>query len=153
ALHYMLCAPPAGSLRMIDTPENSSSTPPPQSVSEEPRPVAIPETAAETPGPRRRLSVVLKLTLLVGLTLAVLLAVLVTANGLFWQGVLRKTVDSHLSGVALSRRDMVRAEISLLRQRVELTANRGEVRGFFYGLANGSVTEQNRAGSLESLNR
>ena len=138
---------------MSDTTENPSPTPPAQRVSEELRPAVAADAPAETPARRHRISVVLKLTLLVGLTLALLLAVLVTANGLFWQGVLRKTVDSHLSGVAVSRRDMVRAEFALLRQRVELSAHRGEIRGFFYGLTNGSLTEENRAGSLETLNR
>jgi signal transduction histidine kinase/ActR/RegA family two-component response regulator len=113
----------------------------------------VPESTLQTFPARRRIPVAVKLTLFVGLTLALLLAVLVTANGLFWQGVLRKTVDSHLSSVASSRRDMVRAEIALLRQRTELNTDHGELRGFFYGTAHGSLTEDNRTGSQETLQR
>jgi len=138
---------------MSESTENHSAREQSLRVPDGPRTPAVLPGASEAPAGRRGIPVVLKLTLLVGLTLALLLAVLVTANGLFWRNVLRQTVDSHLSGVASSRRDMVRAQISLLRQRAELNADRGELRGFFYSMAQGAPSEENRKGSQETLNR
>jgi signal transduction histidine kinase len=103
--------------------------------------------------PRRHISVVLKLTLLVGLTLGLLLAVLLTASGWYWRRVLHSQVDAQLSAVAASRRDMVQAQILLLRQRVALNTDRGEVRGFFYELANNQLSAGNREGSRVTLER
>ena len=111
------------------------------------------ESPRDTVVQGRRIPVVLKLTLLVGLTLALLLAVLVTANGLFWQKVLRRTVDTHLDAVAAGRRDMVRAQVSLLCQRVELDTDRGELRGLLAESAHGLPTAKNREGSELSLQR
>jgi len=138
---------------MSDTTETEPSSAPPPGVSEGACTPVVLTNVSPGPSVRRGVPVVLKLTLLVGLTLALLLAVLVTANGLFWRSVLRKTADSYLSGVASSRRDLVRAQISLLRQRAELNADRGELRGFFYGLSQGSPSEENRKGSQETLDR
>ncbi|MEP6668256.1 MAG: ATP-binding protein [Chthoniobacter sp.] len=101
----------------------------------------------------RRIPLVFKLTLLVGVTLAFLVAVMVVANGIFWQNVLRKTVDNHLISVASSRRDMVKAQVVQLRQRSELNTDRGELRGFLYELANGEASRENREGSQQTLDR
>ena len=103
--------------------------------------------------PRQTTPVVLKLTLLVGVTLAVLLSGLLIASGFYWRGVLRAHVDAHLTGVAASRCAMVRAQVALLKQRVELNTDRGELRGFFYELANATLSEQNREGSQATLQR
>ncbi|MDR3405169.1 MAG: ATP-binding protein [Chthoniobacter sp.] len=105
------------------------------------------------PRPWRRIPLVFKLTLLVGITLAFLVAVMVVANGVFWQNVLRKTVDSHISSMAAGRRDMVRAQVSQLRQRVELNTDRGELRGFLYELVKGETSKENREGSQQTLDR
>lgn len=94
-----------------------------------------PRAAAASP---RRFSLVFKLTLLVGLTLAILVTALVVANGFFWQSVLRKTVDNHLSSMAASRRDTLRAQMAQLQQRVELNTDRGELRGYLSSLTNGN---------------
>ena len=104
-------------------------------------------------GPRRTTPVVLKLTLLVGVTLAVLLSGLLIASGSYWHDVLRTHVDAHLAAVAASRCAMVQAQAALLQQRVELNTDRGELRGFFYELANGTLSDQNRAGSQQTLER
>lgn len=97
---------------------------------------------------------VMKLTLLLGVTLALLVAMMVFANGVFWRNVLRKTVDSHLGSVASSRRDMLRAQVMQLRQRAELNTDRGELRGFLYSLAMGEEpSKENRVGSQETLDR
>ena len=93
--------------------------------------VIAPRSSTAAGVARRRVPLVLKLTLLVGITLALLVAVMVVANGVFWQGVVRKTVNNHLSSMAASRRDMVNAQVAQLRQRVELNTDRGELRGFF----------------------
>jgi signal transduction histidine kinase/ActR/RegA family two-component response regulator len=87
------------------------------------------KASTDTHGPRRYL-LVMKLTLLVGITLACLVAALVVANLLFWRGVLHTTVDQHLSSVAATRRGMVRAQISQSRQRVEIHADRTELRDY-----------------------
>lgn len=104
-------------------------------------------------GLRQTTPVVLKLTLLVGVTLAALLSGLLIAGGFYWRGVLREQVDTHLTAVAASRCAMVQAQVALLKQRVELNTDRGELRGFFYELANGTLSEQNRAGSQQTLER
>ena len=101
----------------------------------------------------RRVSVVLKLTLLVGLTLAVLMAAFLTAGEWYWRKVLHTQVDAHLNAVAASRRDSVQAEVALLRQRVALNTDRGEIRGYFYELANHQPPSGNRDGSQVTLNR
>jgi PAS domain S-box-containing protein len=100
---------------------------------------------------RQSTPVVLKLTLLVGVTLAVLLSGLLIAGWFYWRGVLHAQVDAHLGAVAASRCAMVRTQVALLQQRVELNTDRGELRGFFHELANGIVSEQNRAGSQQTL--
>jgi len=97
--------------------------------------------------------VVIKLTLVVGFTLALLLSVLLTAGWFYWLKVREHQMQAHLNAVATSRREMVRAQIDLLRQRIELNTDRGEFRGFFYELANGSPSPENRAGSQVSLER
>ncbi|EDY19440.1 integral membrane sensor hybrid histidine kinase [Chthoniobacter flavus Ellin428] len=99
---------------------------------------------SSTKGPAGRRSLVFKLTLLVGLTLAVLVATIVVANGLFWQSVLRKTVDNHLSAMAVSRRDTLRAQMAQLQQRVELNTDRGELRGYLSSLSNGTDTNASK---------
>ena len=103
--------------------------------------------------PRLRGSLVRKLTLLVGLTMGLLLAVLLAGSWVYWRAVVRKIVESHLTGVAASRRDIVQAQISQLLQRVELNTDRGEMRGFLFELENNRSSTANREGSLESLQR
>lgn len=102
---------------------------------------------------RRHLSVVLKLTLLFGFTFTVLLSTLLTASGYYWLKARQRQMQAHLSGVATSRREIVRAEIELLRQRIELNTDRGEFRGFFYELSNDTSSAQNRDGSQVSLDQ
>ncbi len=104
-------------------------------------------------GPAPRVSVAVKLTLLVGFTLALLLAVLLTASWIYWRDVLRRQVDSHLSAVAASRRDLVRTQIDMLLQRVELNTDRGEMRGLLYELENEIVDPKNRAGTQATLEK
>lgn len=113
---------------------------------------AAPGPAAK-PGARRSVPVVLKLTVLVGTTLAVLLVGLLSASWFYWRGVLRTQVDAHLTAVASSRCAMVRAQVSLLKQRVELNTDRGELRGFFYELSTDTVSPQNQEGSQQTLER
>lgn len=103
--------------------------------------------------PKRKMSVVVKLTLLVGLALGLLLLVLLRASGGYWRHVLYSQVDGQLSAVASSRRDMVQAQILLLRQRVALNTDRGEVRGYFYELSLNQLSSGNRDGSQVTLNR
>ncbi|HEY3900762.1 MAG TPA: ATP-binding protein [Chthoniobacter sp.] len=128
------------------TPPSSASY---SSTSDALRPPAVADGAAVRRG--RRVPVVLKLTLLVGLTLALLLAVLVVANEFFWQNVLRKAVDSQLSATANTRRDMIRAQVAVLRERVELDADRGELRGLLYDRARSLPEEENRKWSQTTL--
>jgi hypothetical protein len=111
---------------------------------------SAPHVAAGSP---RRVPLVLKLTLLVGLTLFFLVGVMVLANGLFWRGVLRKTVDDHISAVAASRRDMVRAQVSQSRQRVEINRDRTELRGYFFELAKGEPSKEIREVAQTTMNR
>jgi signal transduction histidine kinase/ActR/RegA family two-component response regulator len=105
------------------------------------------------PRAKGRRTVVARFTLLVGLTLALLVGAMVVANGLFWQSVIRKTMDQHLSGLAASRRDMVRAQVMQMRQRVELNTDRGELRGFLWERANGQVSTENRTWAQQTLDR
>ena len=93
------------------------------------------EVAGDARLPLRR-SLVGKLTFFVGLTLAVLIAVLLTAGYHFGREVLRTEIDAHLSSVAASRRDMVQVHVSQLRERAALQAERGEFRGFLIEHAN-----------------
>lgn len=111
---------------------------------------ASPETVRAA---RPKGSLVRKLTLLVGLTMALLLAVLLAGSWFYWRAVVRKIVESHLSGVAASRRDMVQAQISQLLQRVELNTDRGEMRGFLYELETKVQPSRNRDPSQVSLQR
>jgi two-component system cell cycle sensor histidine kinase/response regulator CckA len=95
----------------------------------------------ESRGPERRIgelpglfqwrSLVTKLTLLVGLTLAALIAVLLAAGYYFRREVIREEIGEHLKSVASSRQAMVMAHLSQLKQRAELQADHGEFRGFF----------------------
>jgi PAS domain S-box-containing protein len=101
----------------------------------------------------RRIPVVIQLSLLVGLTLAILLAVSLAAGWFYWRDVLRSHVDAHLSGIAASRRDLVQVQVSMLRQRVELNTDRGEFRGFFSDLSKDNDPSENRAYSLTTLQR
>lgn len=103
--------------------------------------------------PRRRYPLVFKLTLIVGITLACLVATMVVANGLFWRGVLHTTVDQHLSSVAATRRDMVRAQVAQSRQRVEIHADRTELRGYLMELAKGEPASDVRKVAQTTLNR
>jgi len=138
---------------MSDSTDQKTSANPASAGQDARRPAPGAEAPDHEKPPGRRVSVVFKLTLLVGLTLALLLAVLVTANGLFWQSVLRKTVNTHLNSLAAGRRDMARTQITLLRQRVELDTDRGELRGLLAESARGQITEKNRGGSELSLQR
>lgn len=102
----------------------------------------------------RRFSLVLKLTALVGLTLAILVAAIAVANGLFWQSVLRKTVDNHLISMAAGRRDTLRAQMAQLQQRVELNSDHRELRDYLRDVSSGTeatVTEH-REQSQQLLN-
>ncbi len=119
------------------------------STSDVRRLVPVPAAAA----PKRRVSVVAKLTLLVGLTLAMLLGVLLTASEWYWREVLHAQIAAQLSAVAASRRDTVQAQVSLLRQRVALNTDRDELRGYFYELVNHQPPSGNRDGSQVTLNR
>lgn len=98
-------------------------------------------------------SLVRKLTFLVALTMALLLAVLLTGSWFYWRAEVRKVVDAHLTAIATSRRNMAQAEIAQLLQRAELNTDRGEMRGFLYELANNQPSTENRAGSQVSLKR
>ena len=140
---------------MSDSASNYPPAEPPLGMLDGPRtPALLLKASAPEAAPKGRMPLVLKLTLLLGLTLAFLVAVMVLANGIFWQGVLRKTVDSHLNSVAVSRRDMVHAQVAQLLQHAELNTDRGELRGFLYELATGETASKgNRQGSQETLDR
>ena len=101
--------------------------------------------------PLRR-SLVAKLTFFVGLTLAVLIAVLLAAGYYVGREVMREQIDAQLSSVAASRRDMVLAHISQLNQRAELLADHGEFRGLFHNLETGQPDTTNRTWSQGRLN-
>jgi signal transduction histidine kinase/ActR/RegA family two-component response regulator len=118
-----------------------------------PSPVTVSETPLPFSAGGRRVSVVLKLTLLVGFTLAFLLAVLVTANALFWRANLRKALDARLKSIAASRSETIRAQVALLRQRAEISADRGEMRGFLYEETHDVTGTGNREWSQQALNR
>jgi signal transduction histidine kinase/ActR/RegA family two-component response regulator len=90
---------------------------------------------------------------LVGLTLVILLAVLLTGGWLVMRSFVRKVVDGHLATVATTRRDMVQARVTQLLQRVELNTDRGEMRGFLYELSLGEDSTKNRDASQVSLDR
>ena len=79
-------------------------------------------------------SLVTKLTLLVGLTLAAFIAALLAAGFHFGREVLQNEIDAHLSSVASSRRAMVMAHLSQLKLRAELLADHGEFRGYLHNL-------------------
>ena len=94
-----------------------------------------------------------KLTLLGGRSLLPLLTVFLVGGWFYWRAVLREQVDAQLSAVAASRRDMVQAQVALLRLRVELNTDRGEMRGFLFALGNGEDALKNRESSQLSLER
>ena len=96
-------------------------------------------------------SLVTKLTLLVGLTLAALIAVLVATGFYFGRGVLREEIEGRLSSVAASRQAMVMAHLSQLKQRAELLADHGEFRGLFQNLRAGRPDTANRQYSQNRL--
>ena len=100
--------------------------------------------------PRR--SVVTKVTLAVGLTLGVLIAVLLATGSYIGREVLRKEIDAHLSSVASSRHDMVLAHLSQLKQRAVLLADHGEFRGLFHNLKTDRPDTVNRRYSQGRLN-
>src|SRR4051812_35384583 len=111
-----------------------------------------PNASAMTAGASRpRISVALKLTLLVGAALALLLGVLLAGSWFYWREVLRAHMDAHLSAVAASRRDMVQAQVALLLQRVELNTDRGEIRSLLYKLENDQDLGDSRENALQSL--
>ena len=98
-------------------------------------------------GPARlplRRSLVAKLTFFVGLTLLVLIALLLWGGYYTGREVLRREIDARLSSVAASRRDMVLAHVSQLKQRAELMADHGEFRGLFHFLNTGRPDPDNR---------
>jgi len=96
-------------------------------------------------------SLTTKLTLLVGLTVAALIAVLLAAGFYFGREELRKEIEGRLSSVASSRHDMVLAHLSQLEQRAELLADHGEFRGFFHNLKTGQPDSTNRPNSQKLL--
>lgn len=118
---------------------------------------STPQLALPSPGgapaPRLWLPVTIKLTLLLGLTLALLLGGLLTTGWFYWRGVLHWEVDERMSAIATSRRDLAKAQVSLLRQCMELNVDRGEFRGLFFNLTSGAPVEAYRANALESLRR
>lgn len=95
---------------------------------------------------------VLKLTLLLAVVLAVLLGVFLTAGHRFWREVLREQIDARLSSVATSRRDMVQAHVSQLKERAVLLAEHGQFRGLLHELNTGKPEATNRAFSQNRLN-
>jgi PAS domain S-box-containing protein len=97
-------------------------------------------------------SLTAKLTLLVGLTLAALISALAAAGFYFGREVLRKGINEHMKSVASSRRDMVMAYISQLRQRAEMQADHGEFRGMFHNLQIGQPDKLNPQYSQGRLN-
>jgi len=99
--------------------------------------------------PRR--SLVAKLTVAVGLTLGVLIAVLLAAGFWFGRGVLREQIDAQLNAVASSRRDTVRAHLAQWRQFVALLAVNREYRGLLDDLSRGQTATNNRGYSQNSL--
>lgn len=103
--------------------------------------------------PEARFSLSRKLMLSVGVTLAALIGVLLVLEARFWRDTLREQIDAHLSAVATSRRDMVQAQVTLLRQRVALNTDRGEFRGLLYQLAKNLPDGENRASSQGTLDR
>jgi PAS domain S-box-containing protein len=117
-----------------------------------PEPHGMERRSGELPGFSHGRSLVTKLTLLVGLTLAALIALLLAAGFYFGREVLRKQIDAHLSSVASSRQDTVMAHLSQLKQRVELLADHGEFRAFFHHLKTGQPDAGNRPYSQSRLN-
>jgi len=101
----------------------------------------------------RRWSLVTKLTILVGLTLATLIAALLAAGFYFGRENLREEIDAHLSSVAVSRQDMVLAHLSLLKQRAELLADHGEFRALMHHLKAGQPDTTNQGYSQDRLDR
>ncbi len=99
-----------------------------------------------------RRSLVAKLTLFMGLTLGVLIAELLAAGFFFGREILRENIHAHLSSVASSRHDMVRAHLSQLQQRAELLADHGEFRGLFHNLKTRQPDTTNQRYSQGRLN-
>lgn len=114
---------------------------------------ALPPAAPPSASRRYRPSVVLKLTLLVALTLMIPLTLFLSGSGKYWRQVIHAQVDAQLNAVAASRRDMVQTQVALLRQRVALNTDRGELRAYFFELANGQPSDANRDGSQMTLDR
>jgi signal transduction histidine kinase len=97
-------------------------------------------------------SLVAQLTLLVGLTLAALIAMHLAVGFSFGREVLRKEIDEHLRSVSSSRQDAVQAHLSQLKLRAELMADHGEFRAFFHHLKTGQPDSVNRKYSQSLLN-
>src|SRR4051794_3697920 len=89
-----------------------------------PASVAQHVTVAPAPAPETRtkrrsgVSIVLKLTGLVALVLLPVEAVLLAAGHHYWRGMTEAETRAHLSGLAASRAELVKAQTELLRQRV-----------------------------------
>lgn len=116
-------------------------------------PPPTPERAAGAPRPTRvRRSLTFQLTLVVAAIVAVLLGVLLMAGHRYWREIVRAQIHSHLSAVAESRRDMVLAHLSQLRQRAEMMAEHGQFRGLLNNLNMGQPDTTNRTYSQGRLN-
>jgi len=90
------------------------------------------KASSDSAGARVRISVALKLTILVAATIVVLEGVLLAGGYRFWRSTLREHIDDRLRAVAVSRRDMVLGFVAQLRQRAEVNSDRGEFLGFLY---------------------
>jgi signal transduction histidine kinase/CheY-like chemotaxis protein len=101
--------------------------------------------------PRPRHPVARKLALLVSLTVTVLLAVLLIGSWFYWRAVLHRQVEDRLNAVAASRQDMVRAQVAMLLQRVQLNTDRGEMRSLLFRLENHLPPGDGLPGTEESL--
>src|SRR5215213_2645924 len=105
-----------------------------------------PAPAPETPTKRRPgFSIVLKLTGLVALVLLPVEAVLLAAGHHYWQEIAHTETRAHLSGLATSRAELVKAQTELLRQHVALSADRGEFRLLLAALKTGGDHPEARA--------
>jgi PAS domain S-box-containing protein len=113
---------------------------------------SLPLGAKAVPVPGwRRFSVTAKLTLLVGLAIALLLTLTLTGSWLYWRGVIRKLVETHLNGVATTRSNLVQARVNQLLQRVDLSTDRSEVRAYFFELPNQPTPSKNQEASQLTL--
>ena len=114
-----------------------------------PPPTPAPSAARAT---RARRSLTLQLTLVVAVIVAVLLGALLTAGHRYWREILREQIDARLSAVAESRREMVLAHLSQLKQRAEMMAEHGQFRGLLNNLILGQPDTTNRTYSQGRLN-